>query len=112
MSWLARPGPKHLQLFARNHMRIERHGPGVAIVTQDKVFPSIPAHFHSFSHHAGAPDTLQNRIRPKTSGRFADGLNPRGRRFKLIKVDHMVRAEPLRVFESLLWSADHDHLPC
>src|SRR5262245_52180861 len=72
---LARPGTKDTQLLAGYDVRIPRDRSGIAIVAEDEIFTSVPAHLHSFDHYGRRADAFENHVSTITAGQFANRGN-------------------------------------
>src|SRR5258705_4859618 len=110
MSRFAGPRADHLQLLARNDVRIERHRPGIAVVAENKIASAIAAHLYAFYDRRWNADTFEHCVRAIAAGQFPHGFNARFRLVHLADIDYVVSAKPPRHLEAISGSAHDDRL--
>src|SRR2546426_10466753 len=98
MAWLTRPRAKHLELLARDHVRVERNCSRVAVVTEHQIFSSVPTHLHTLCDRAGKPDTFEHRVPPVTAAQSPHGV---AARFSFTHFDNVNRVVGLEMFSHL-----------
>ena len=109
MPRFARPRSENFELLARDEVGIEGNRSRVTIVTQDKIFSAVAAHFQAFRHGGRNSGALQHHVRPVTGSDSAHGLDAGGRFAHFVEVNRVIGAKSPGQFQPMFRSSNHRH---
>src|SRR4029453_5615811 len=101
MSRFPGPRPDHLQLLARNDVRIERHRPGIAVMAENKIASAIAAHLYTFYDRRWNSDTFEHYARAIAAGQFTYCFYACLGVLDLFDVDQVISTKPPRHLEAI-----------
>src|SRR5687767_13058345 len=108
MARLASPRAVNGQLFARNHVRINRLCSRIAVMTENEILSAVAAHLKTFRHYRRRSDAFDNRVRAESSCKALNFSETRRRFRKFFNVDCVISAKDLRQFQTRRGTADYD----